>query len=292
MLSRLFSIGQGVIILPFLDSEESRSVHVSKEISFLVQSFPFHPLHGVWRHKGVNYDCNDYGVVFLNGIQVGSYCSVTDCIIPFNIEDTYIYTDFFRSVPDIEVPITDVVYIDNGTPYLVDHSQGLWLFDTPETPPNGPYYPFQRDGELVIESKEDVHLNGIDETIAVRSKEESKLSPLALYHTLRTSSIPQTTPIPQQFLEQPYARQFLLFTRAFHRIYEQHDEETIETEITKIRERYLPVFTYQSYYMDYYIILIKAIYADLLEIDKYEMVWETGHEELETYLEGIFPGFI
>ena len=137
-LFSLLKIGEGVIVLPFLDETEARRLHLCEEISYIVQHFPFYWRHcswveDLWRHHGITY-YRPYGdnavyqyiqntdLDFQCGKYIGEYSERNDVIMCFMPTRKYFH---FRIT---EQHYDSYILID-GVIYLMDIQGKLWLLD-------------------------------------------------------------------------------------------------------------------------------------------------------------------
>ena len=161
-LFTLLNIGKGVVVLPFLDEDESKKLHVSKEISFIVQSFPFQYMNNVmlddhlWRHGGTTYyRYNIHGGIYdLSFNFVGQYNPLIDDIVVSPMPSFVIeLTDQEERVVEHTVKpfansndgFINHLTID-GITYLVKDDHSLWLQDVHMV---GPFFCLAKDRSMV-----------------------------------------------------------------------------------------------------------------------------------------------
>ena len=144
-LQQLITIGQGVLVLPFLDREEGDKVHVQKEISYIIQKFPFqwsnYSLNrkGMWRFYGKTYLRTKINTaVYYNNKLCGMYAYQCDAITPVYQKKLFTDNHFIHFVTINEIT------------YLIHRTNTLWLFT--EGRVHGPYY--EINGRVV-----ECHLN-------------------------------------------------------------------------------------------------------------------------------------
>jgi len=226
MLSRLFSIGQGALLLPYLDSEEARSVHVSKEISFVLSGFDFHvntnasfgnTQDNLFRHRGTTfhngtrrlepalnmyYLDRDSDSEYVNQhqfpFQSGRYDPNINAIIP-KLSPSY-WEWYSRETDDNWNDTNAFIEID-GIIYLFDSRSRDRLHLQVYNESIGPFHPIVMDGTKVMKCPSKQEREPFEQ---YEAKQLAK-SPYQQYLYFRwkeSHPSPRVTPIPHKYITQ------------------------------------------------------------------------------------------
>jgi len=248
-LESLFTVGDGALILPFLDNEEARDLHVKREISYIIQRFPFQVKHNTfffqnkecWRHKGITYYTPDYeNSVYTLGFKpgqghlyLGEYNSNLDAIVRLMTTSKYFCHPHDQDPLELDrfTIIDKTVYLSDSISLLLYSKEGLL----------GPFHASTEKGKLAVKHCPTLY-EDYEYEIRQRELYEESLTPEELYiHHRLFIKEPDTTLANALAKHEEANRTFYDFVKHALPIFElfrNTDDLLYETE--KIVKEHLP----------------------------------------------------
>jgi len=239
-LLSLFSIGPGCIVLPFLDGDESHSIHVNKEISYIIQEFDFQVydnsyIDDTWRHHGATYKRKqtEAEVYDMKNKYIGCYARHMDSIVYSSRQVEWFPDDWFSRCLTFE-----------GVTYLVNNSS-LWIYTRDGM--KGPYYITMNGSLKVVKSVLISERDIADYLVEEREYKKAYMSLHEIYLLYRSEEMYPQDPTVFESVKEEYILEalstrsrFITLIDRLENIWKTHFNDNLYDKIKNEIRHYIP----------------------------------------------------